>query len=170
MAKNFLASVFGKLKGEIKMSDMYLNCIKEYVRVSELCQEYNEENGTNIKPWELVSYNRILNKFSNHPPFLMSQDLSKYEFAIDILEGRPVFHGDALYFTNGCRFTWGSIGTEFSAEEYFRYKRKGLFWEVDIDIPLSMKKSELKYVVEMLGRGTEHYRLWERLGQILNNH
>ena len=152
------------------MSDMYLNCIKEYIRVSELCEKYNEENGTNIKPWELVSYNRILNKFSNHPPFLMSQDLSKYGFAIDILEDRPVFHGDTLYFTNGYAFMWGSIGPEPSTEEYFKHKHKGLSWEVDKDILLSMTKSELKYVVEMLGRCTEHYRLWKRLEQVLNNH
>lgn len=155
------------------MNDAYLNCIKEYVRVSELCQEYNEENDTDIKPWELVSYNGILNKFykfSNHPAFLASQDLSKYEFAIDILEDKPVFHGDTLYFTNGYRFTWGSIGSEFNTEEYFRYKRKGLFWEVDKEIPISMKESELKYVVEMLGFCTEHYDLYQRLKQVLNSH
>ena len=152
------------------MNDAYLNCIKEYIRVSELCREYNEENDTNIKPWQCVSYNGILNKFSSHPAFLANQDLSKYGFAIDILEDRTVFHGDTLYFTNGCRFTWGTIGSEFAVEEYFRYKRKGLFWEVDKEIPISMKESELKYVVEMLGRCTEHYRLWERLKQVLNNH
>lgn len=152
------------------MNDAYLNCIKEYIRVSELCREYNEENDTNIKPWQCVRFNNGKFVFLSHPVFLTSQDLSKYEFAIDILEDRPVFHGDTLYFTNGCKFTWGSIGSEFAAEEYFRYKRKGLFWEVDKEIPISMKESELKYVVEMLGRCTEHYRLWKRLEQVLNNH
>lgn len=153
------------------MSDMYLNCIKEYIRVSELCEKYNEENGTNIQPWECVRYDGKF-IFSNHPTFLATQDLSKskYGFAIDILEDRPVFHGDTLYFTNGFEFYWGSIGSEFSTEEYFNYKRQGLFWEVDKDISLSMTKSELKYVVKMLGRCTEHYRLWERLNQVLNNH
>ena len=85
----------------IGMNDAYLNCIKEYIRVSELCREYNEENDTNIKPWQCVSYNGILNKFSAHPVFLTTQDLSKYGFAIDILEDRPVFPGDTLYFTKG---------------------------------------------------------------------
>ena len=117
------------------MNDAYLNCIKEYIRVSELCREYNEENFTDINPWELVSYKGMLTKFSSHPPFLANQDLSKYEFAIDILEDKPVFS-----------------------------------WEVDKDILLSMTKSELIYVVEMLGSCTEHYRLWKRLEQVLNNH
>lgn len=152
------------------MNDAYLNCIKEYIRVSELCREYNEENFTDIKPWQCVSYNGILNKFSSHPAFLAIQDLSKYGFAIDILEDRPVFPWDTLYFTNGSKFTWGSIGSEFNTEEYFRYKDKGLFWEVDKDISLLMTKSELKYVVEMLGRCTEHYNLYQRLKQILNSH
>ena len=152
------------------MNDTYLNCIKEYIRVSELCREYNEENDTNIKPWELVSYNGILNKFSSHPAFLANQDLSKYGFAIDILEDRPVFHGDTLYFSNGFKFYWGNIEEDFGTEDYFNYKRKGLFWEVDKEIPISMKESELKYVIEILGRCTEHYRLWERLKQVLNNH
>lgn len=152
------------------MNDAYLNCIKEYIRVSELCREYNEENFTDIKPWQCVSYNGILNKFSSHPAFLAIQDLSKYGFAIDILEDRPVFPWDTLYFTNGCKFTWGSIGSEPNTEEYFRYKDKGLFWEVDKDISLLMTKSELKYVVEMLGRCTEHYNLYQRLKQVLNNH
>lgn len=152
------------------MNDAYLYCIKEYIRVSELCQEYNEANGTDIEPWQCVSYNGILNKFSSHPAFLAIQDLSKYGFAIDILEDRPVFHGDTLYFTNGCKFTWGSIGSEFGRDEYFGYKRKGLFWEADKDILLLMKESELKYVVKMLGCCTEHYNLWKKLKQILNNH
>lgn len=151
------------------MSDMYLNCIKEYIRVSELCGEYNKENGTNIQPWECVRYNGKF-IFSNHPTFLATQNLSKYGFAIDILEDKPVFHGDTLYFSNGIKFYWGNIEEDFGTEDYFNYKRKGLFWEVDKDIPIFMKESELKYVVEMLGRCTEHYRLWKRLEQVLNNH
>ena len=151
------------------MSDMYLNCIKEYIRVSELCGEYNKENGTNIQPWECVRYNGKF-IFSNHPTFLATQNLSKYGFAIDILEDKPVFHGDTLYFSSGIKFYWGNIEEDFGTEDYFNYKRKGLFWEVDKDIPIFMKESELKYVVEMLGRCTEHYRLWKRLEQILNNH
>lgn len=77
-----------------------IDLMREYVRVSDMCDAYNKDHGTDIKPWECV-------KWRNHPesnwgtytgtPYFHEFIEDEITFAIAILEGRPVFVGDRLF-------------------------------------------------------------------------
>ena len=60
--------------------------------IHDMCSAYNEKHGTDVKPWECVNCG---GPFYSHPKF--DAPAEGYEFAVAILEGRPVFVGDALY-------------------------------------------------------------------------
>lgn len=56
-------------------------------RVHDMCE------GTTVKPWECV---RLVNElFDKHPRFLVCS--MEYEFAVAVVENRPVFPNDILY-------------------------------------------------------------------------
>ena len=57
-------------------------------RVHDMC------NGTGVKPWECVKQNGRTH-FEKHPKFSAQSDA--YEFAVAILEGKPVFPGSEIY-------------------------------------------------------------------------
>ena len=61
-------------------------------RVHDMCDAYNKEHGTNIKPQQCVKLNGKLWKH-DHPVF----DWRKYDLAVTIIEDTPVFIGDVLY-------------------------------------------------------------------------
>jgi hypothetical protein len=68
-----------------KKTDLY----REYIRVMDMCVEVD----TGIAPYECIKYdNKIMQTI------LMFDDLyyDKYEFAIDIVDGKPVFTGDDI--------------------------------------------------------------------------
>lgn len=71
-----------------------IDLMREYVRVSDMCDAYNKEHGTDVKPWECVKYSDN-DFFKSHPNF--NWEISGYEFAVAILEGRPVFVGDEIF-------------------------------------------------------------------------
>lgn len=57
-------------------------------RIHDLCE------GTDIKPWECVKFNGVA-MFDNHP--MLDPDLfDSYNFAVEKLEGLPVFVGDKV--------------------------------------------------------------------------
>ena len=75
----------------------YKENLAAYIHVIEMCEKYNKEHGTDVKPWECVKYegDPVLGK---NPMF--HGDPAKYTFAIAILEARPVFVGDKVLFKN----------------------------------------------------------------------
>lgn len=64
-------------------------------RVHDMCE------GTNVKPWECVRFNHpIMNKprgFNGHPLFDQFSDEHTFEFAVTVLEDRPVFENNIVY-------------------------------------------------------------------------
>jgi len=61
-------------------------------RVHHMCDAYNHEHGTNIKPQKCVKLNGRLWKY-DHPVF----DGRKYDLACFIIDDKPVFAGDKIY-------------------------------------------------------------------------
>lgn len=71
------------------MNDKVVELNREYWgRVHDMCA------GTNVKPWECVKLGD--NLFDEHPRF--DDDLSEYVIAVAVLEDRPVFVGDTIYY------------------------------------------------------------------------
>lgn len=77
-----------------KRSDLF----RQYARVMDMCE------GTNVSVLDCIKFSgrpwMKLNKHNNEPEF--SCDLSCYDFAVAILEDKPLFIGDTVYHsTNG---------------------------------------------------------------------
>ena len=68
----------------MKAEDLYL----EYARVIKMCE------GTAVKPWHCIKVDGR-DIFEDHPIF--DSHPNYYEFAVAILEGKPVFIGDTVY-------------------------------------------------------------------------
>ena len=66
-----------------------------------MCEKYNKEHGTDVKPWDCVKY-RGEPILDGNPMF--TDDADKYTFAISILEAKPVFVGNKVWFKNARRF------------------------------------------------------------------
>ncbi len=83
----------------MKKSDLY----RELARVIDMCE------GTGVDPkfcWKYEGVN------INGMPYFDSE-LEQYEFALGIVEGKPVFKGDKLYWKRtGIKFDWSQA--EFS--------------------------------------------------------
>lgn len=77
----------------MKKSDLF----REWARVIDMCE------GTNVEPRECL---KIDNEECHlkHPCF--DEDPECYIFAVAILEGRPLFVGDEVYWKNGKKFDW----------------------------------------------------------------
>ena len=79
-------------------------------RVFDMCESYNKEHGTDIKPWQCVRHDNKQWPIEYHPPFeLRHPDFpkEKFSFAIAILESKPVFVGDEIFTrATGKQFSW----------------------------------------------------------------
>lgn len=84
----------------MNQNDLYI----EYARVIKMCNGTALEN----KPWLCVKKFNGTCIFDTHPSFTSNPEL--YEFAVAILEDRPVFPGDILYLK--------SSGLEYVADKY----------------------------------------------------
>ena len=63
-------------------------------RVHDMCDAYNKQHGTNIKPQQCVKYHGdVWNLPIKHPVF----DDKNYDLASAIIEDTPVFVGDKIY-------------------------------------------------------------------------
>jgi len=63
-------------------------------RVHDMCDAYNKQHGTNIKPQQCVKHCGDICTFKNvHPMF----DGQKYDLAVAIIEDTPVFVWDKIY-------------------------------------------------------------------------
>ena len=62
-------------------------------RVYDMCDAYNKQHGTNIQPQQCVKHGGyIWNLKMQHPMF----DGDRYDLAVAIIEGKPVFVGDKI--------------------------------------------------------------------------
>lgn len=68
-----------------------------------MCTTYNKEHQGNVNPWECVKLDSF-NGAPEHPKFNLEPD--RYQFAVAILEGKPVFAGDKVYSKTGELFDW----------------------------------------------------------------
>ncbi len=83
----------------MKMSDLH----REWARVLDMCE------GTSVDPSECVRYSGV-SGFCRERELSFSGNPEHYIFAISILEGRPLFFGDEVYWkSSGSRLEWGSI-------------------------------------------------------------
>jgi len=62
-------------------------------RVHDMCDAYNKQHGTSIKPQQCVKHCGGKWNLKEHPMF----DGHKYDLAVAIIEGKPVFVGDKIY-------------------------------------------------------------------------
>ena len=63
-------------------------------RVHDMCDAYNKQHGTSIKPQQCVKYyGNVWNLPIKHPVF----DDKNYDLAVAIIEDTPVFVGDKIY-------------------------------------------------------------------------
>ena len=63
-------------------------------RVHDMCDAYNKQHGTNIKPQQCVkNYGDVWNIPTKHPVF----DDRGYDLAVAIIEDTPVFVGGKIY-------------------------------------------------------------------------
>lgn len=62
-------------------------------RVYDICDAYNKQHGTSIKPQQCVKHCGGKWNLKEHPMF----DGHKYDLAVAIIEGKPVFVGDKIY-------------------------------------------------------------------------
>lgn len=93
----------------MKKSDLF----REYARVMDMCE------GTGVDPFHCVKVRGarcICRGLVPQPTFV--EDPKHYEFALAILEGRPVFKGDRLYFKglDNSTFAWGGDDSLFDYE------------------------------------------------------
>ena len=61
--------------------------------VHDMCDAYNKQHGTSIKPQQCVKHCGGKWNLKEHPMF----DGHKYDLAVAIIEGKPVFVGDKIY-------------------------------------------------------------------------
>lgn len=64
-------------------------------RVHDMCDAYNKQHGTNIKPQQCIKVDGGKWNSSKHPVFDI--DPSEYSLAVAIIENKPVFVGDKIY-------------------------------------------------------------------------
>jgi len=62
-------------------------------RVYDMCDAYNKQHGTSIKPQQCVKHCGGKWNLKEHPMF----DGHKYDLAVAIIEDKPVFVGDKIY-------------------------------------------------------------------------
>ena len=79
----------------------YKENLREYIRVIEMCEKYNKEHGTDVKPWSCVKYDGEAG-FNAHMAF--TGIYNRYTFAISILEAKPVFVGNRIWFKDAQLF------------------------------------------------------------------
>jgi len=62
-------------------------------RVYDMCDSYNKQHGTSISPQQCVKNDGYIWNSKVNPLF----DGRKYDLAVQIIEGKPVFVGDKIY-------------------------------------------------------------------------
>ena len=81
----------------------YKENLTAYIRVIEMCEKYNKEHGTDVKPWECVRLHHTKAPLYQHPDFAKYEP-EIYQFAITILEAKPVFVGNKVWLKKAEQF------------------------------------------------------------------
>ena len=68
-------------------------------RVYDMCDSYNKQHGTSISPQQCVKNDGYIWNSKVNPLF----DGRKYDLAVQIIEGKPVFVGDKIYTKRTCQ-------------------------------------------------------------------
>lgn len=79
----------------------YKENLAAYIHVIEMCEKYNKEHGTDVKPWDCVK-DCDGTEYYKHPTF--AKDPKEYSFAILILEAKPVFIGNRIWLKNAQQY------------------------------------------------------------------
>ena len=127
----------------MKREDLYL----EYARVIKMCE------GTEVKPRDCVKFSG-LDIFGDHPAFdCVPND---YEFAVTILEGKPVFIGDTVYHKQlGAEVTISTSDLVDDFEYNFTLqppKPKRTFILNGVELPCPMCHSVMAHPLDISGR------------------
>lgn len=81
-----------------------IDLMREYVWVSDLCDAYNKEHNAGVKPWDCVRDCEGKSFLNDNILLEFIKDRHPLQFAVAILEGRPVFVGDEIYSKYGKKF------------------------------------------------------------------
>lgn len=106
----------------MNQNDLYI----EYARIIKMCK------GTALEdtPWLGVRFNG--SEFYDHPRF--DTLVENYQFAIAILEGRPVFVGDSLYHPSGAKWIVGDTD-DLTGMSWQPPKPKRMFTLNGVELP-----------------------------------
>ena len=127
----------------MKKSDLY----REYARVIDMCE------GAGIDPrlcWKCLGVIQSCSPLLNATP-------EEYEFALAIVEGKPVFVGDVLYDSSGFRCTIG-------LSDSFAWVTTNCSWTppkpktITVTIPRPDNVTWNDYFVKLFGDGLNIYR------------
>lgn len=129
--------------------------ISDALRAEAKCRDMVD--GTNLDWWEVIKCDGQLWAIPSAPSFNM--DVDKYEFALGIVEGSPIFENDSVWFVNADGSYYQQIATpshDFTLRGWTKTKPKPK--------PRTM-------MVEMLAEDVYN---WVRLGspfntQLINN-
>lgn len=112
-------------------NDLYI----EYARVIEMCKGTSFEH----KPWVCVKLKEL--RLDNHPRFINHSE--SYQFAIAILEDKPVFAGDTLYDKeNGRKYIASSVTIfKFLTWQPPKTKRTFVLNGVELPCPVDWQES-----------------------------
>ena len=105
----------------MKKSDLYREYARlhrEYARVIDMCE------GAGIDPRLCWKYSGVIQSCSP----LLNGTPEEYEFALAIVEGKPVFEGDVLYFDGTC--VAADIVVHRATADYI-VDQKGGCWSID---------------------------------------
>jgi hypothetical protein len=121
-------------------------------RIHDMCYAYNKQHGTSIKPQQCVKNCDYIWDLKVHPIF----DGDRYNLAVAIIEGKPVFVGDKIYHKEQ-RNCVAIIDSAFYDPRYWTLtppKKKHTFDLNGQKLPCPGEDYDESSVLELLG---EHY-------------
>lgn len=109
----------------------------KYLVLRSLCNSYNTEHKTDIKPWDCVKFNGKF-IFDDHPSF--TEPPSNYQFAVGISFKLPIFKKDLTLTKNGYKIVEAGIAGW--------YDNKGVYYEFESDEILNINEIELNLTLK----------------------
>ena len=132
--------------------------------------KYNFDHGTDVKPWECVRICEIL-EHVKHPEFNGGY---AYTFAQTILEGKPVFVGDVVYYKKDmAKIIVGEAGIIFNPDNWTwtPQPKKRTFMLSGVELPCPVKNAETPHWICIEGKTTYFWNSKEakQVGDAINN-
>lgn len=142
------------------MTNKLIDLYREYIRCANMCDKYNEEHRTEVKPRDCVQLKSATGEWvgyfsMNEPDFAELLD-HKVRFAVAIIEGRPVFVGDIMFEkTTGDKVLISGINPhliDFSGFTLEPPKKRRTFTLNGVELPCPEKEqSEHKVAIHISG-------------------